>query len=197
MNRPIFGFAAFLALALLAFGGFLPNPFVFDDILLIRENSWLVWAAIPRFFRSFIFEPTLGFNGYRPLPMAFFAILRELFGESPIPFRSFSLAIHLINGILFYQISKSLFPRASLWGLVAMTAIFLVHPLQSNLIALAWNLPDLLFVTGSLFSLLFFCNSPCHNQFSSCVLTFYFVNIFTFFKYSISFLYMFLISVIS
>lgn len=145
-----------MILGVLAFSAFLSHPFVFDDTLVIRDNTWLNWGHIPRFFSSFVFEPTLGFSGFRPLPLIFFSAIKEIFGLEPVAFRAVNLFIHICNAALVVVLTRQIHRTLSDRWAFLIGALYLLHPIQTNLIALAWNLCDLLFITGTLVSFIAF-----------------------------------------
>ncbi|MFH1018445.1 MAG: glycosyltransferase family 39 protein [Pseudomonadota bacterium] len=148
-----------LGLALLAFGAGLSNPFLFDDQVVIVKNEWLRWMYLPNFFRSFIQDSSLGFPGYRPLVMASFLVQREIFGAAPLSFRLVNLFLHVVASFLIFLLARDFFHRWMKRDLplpaFCVAALFLLHPVQTNVVTLVWKRTDLLVSLGLLGA--FFC----------------------------------------
>jgi tetratricopeptide (TPR) repeat protein len=149
-----FAFFALAFLGLAAFGASLPNPFLFDDKLMVAANDWLRWTYIPNFFRSYIQDSAMAFTGYRPLVMATLAAQRELTGLNPLPYRLFNLLLHAAVSCLVFVLARDLLKR---WTdgdrplpALAVAALFLLHPVQTNVITLVWKRTDLLVSLGLL-----------------------------------------------
>ncbi|MFH1263518.1 MAG: hypothetical protein V1495_08795 [Pseudomonadota bacterium] len=93
-------------------------------------------------------------NGvYRPLLLTFFSALGRLAGFEPPVFRLASLVLHASTAFLFFLLAQQLFRLSSLAAATA-ALVFLLHPLQTTNLAIAWKQSDLWVSLLSLSSLL-------------------------------------------
>ncbi len=143
----------FLLLALLATVGIywpgLAGGFVFDDHASIVNNAALrlfdgTWPGLVDALQGDISGPS-----GRPLSMATFALNLFFLGDAPRYFKWVNLTIHLLNGLLVYQLCRQLWPRLIGDGRAALaaywiTALWLLHPI---------NLTPVLFVVQRMTSL--------------------------------------------
>jgi len=146
-----------------AFGAFFPalfNSFLFDDLSAVVENHWLTFGQIPRFFRNFFLDSSLTFVGFRPLLMSSFAVERELFGPSPWIYRCTNIVLHALITFLVYQLAiglaRSDVRRSERKFALFVALFFLLHPVQTNVITLAWKRSDLWVTLGILLSFIGF-----------------------------------------
>lgn len=156
--------AGAIALAVLAVAVYLNslwNGFVHDDHFQVAANPWIRdFGHIPEIFSS----PAWGFWGrggnsyYRPLMHMGYAVVNAVFGTAPAGYHLLNVALHAANTVLAFRVALrlgSLAGRESLadplrFALVA-GAIFAVHPIHTEVVALVAALPELFF---SLFFLL-------------------------------------------
>ncbi|MCW8918513.1 MAG: hypothetical protein OQL08_06825 [Gammaproteobacteria bacterium] len=72
----------------------------------------------------------------RPISLFSFALQWESWPDNPLPFKLVNLLLHLANGLLIYLLSRQLLtlsleaPRQVQWLSLAVTALWLLHPLQ-------------------------------------------------------------------
>lgn len=126
-----------VALLLTASG--LGNGFAYDDIPVIVENTDL---HQPGTALSRAFEPYLGGQMLRPVPLLGFAGQWWIGGGSPLPFRSASLALYALVSALVYLLCRrmgALPPAALIAGLV-----FAVHPVHTEVTANSVSQSELL-----------------------------------------------------
>ena len=110
-------------------------PFVHDDVVFIAHNP-----AISRLdnIAGIFFDPSgavpHGINAYyRPVLELVYRLEYRFFGLDPHGYHAFNILMHAANGVLvFFLLSRLGFSRALAWGL---SAIFLVHPAQSESVA--------------------------------------------------------------
>jgi len=111
------------------------HPFVHDDIVFIVQNP-----AISRLdnVAGIFFGPSgavfHGINAYyRPILELVYRLEYRFFGLDPHGYHAFNVLVHAANGVLvFFLLFRLGFSRALAWGL---SAIFLVHPAQSESVA--------------------------------------------------------------
>ncbi len=146
----------------LAYANAIPHPFVHDDVVFIQQNPHIAdlnlknifWQTIPQ-------HGQLGFinNYYRPLLEFFNRLQYQIFHLNPYGYHLTNVVIHLINGLLVYQLVYLLRKRRALlfkdaawisedgWDKgFALTAalLFLVHPAQSEAVACISGISNLL-----------------------------------------------------
>ncbi|MBI3314842.1 MAG: hypothetical protein HYZ86_02715 [Candidatus Omnitrophica bacterium] len=109
------------------------HPFVHDDLVFIVRNP-----AISRLDNiAGIFLGPSGAAGintyYRPVLELVDRLEYRFFGLDPSGYHAFNVLVHAANGVLvFFLLSRLGASRALAWGL---SAIFLVHPAQSESVA--------------------------------------------------------------
>jgi hypothetical protein len=128
---------ALLALCLLTVLAYLPGlkgPFLFDDPPNIVQ-PFSVWLEGRTDWREMVFGNGSGLLG-RPLSMLTFLANAAFTGLDPAPFKATNLAIHLICGLLIYQLVSRLLVRDprlganARLGALAVAALWLLHPIQ-------------------------------------------------------------------
>lgn len=141
------------------FGGFLFDDFgsiVQNPSLRALDGSGFRWFALALSSNAGVLR--------RPLSMLSFGLDYSLFGLNPLAFKSVNLAIHLLNGMLLYALTRRLAPRllpsnAAIRNLptylaLLASSLWLLHPLnvgsvlyvvqRMNLLATLFTLAGLL-----------------------------------------------------
>ncbi len=111
------------------------HPFVHDDLIFIVQNPAI--SRLDNIAGIFFGPPGAvphGVNAYyRPVLELVYRLEYRLFGLDPQGYHAFNIIVHAANGVLvFLLLSRLGFSRALAWGL---SAIFLVHPAQSESVA--------------------------------------------------------------
>ncbi len=119
---------------------YLRNP-LFGDAPL-AQRLFTCWTLAPE-------------NNWIPGTWTLGITLSEIFGLKAGAFRFASLMVHLINGILIYQIARHFWPKpenttACFFGV----ALFLCHPIQVESVVWISSMKGLLSTAGALFSML-------------------------------------------
>jgi len=148
---------AVTCLGLATFSRGLANPFLGDDIDQIvnnpvvhsLSNAHLLFAG-STFYNGGGIAPLSGIY-YRPLMSTAYSIVYALFGAQPVAFHLFQLVVCIASAFLLYLICKGL---AKPYIALVAAALFLVHPLNSEIVFAIPALQDALFV---FFGLLAFC----------------------------------------
>ena len=119
-------FCIALAVSLLLYYPAMSGGFLFDDLLL-------------PFRKSLAHEPiTVWLSGVRPMLMFTYWLNYSLSGASPAPYHVVNSIIHALNAFLAFLVILKLLelagwtPRRALWAAAAGSALFLVHPLQTE-----------------------------------------------------------------
>lgn len=124
----------------------LTSPFMHDDVGQIVNNPQVHSIRnIPSFFSESTFyngNARLSGGYYRPLMTVTFALLYELFGLHPFAFHLFQLIIYCAGSFLLYLVLKYYFNTVLS---LALSLIFLVHPLNSQVLFAIPSMQDVLF----------------------------------------------------
>jgi len=132
------------------------NGFIWDDEEQIVNNH-IVHSIknIPAFFSGSTFNT--GGTGslvgiyYKPLMNVVFSLLYSVFGNRPLFFHLFQVALHLINSIIIYWLFKNFLP---LWLSFFLSLIFLIHPFNVETVVYISALQEPLFLFFGLLALL-------------------------------------------
>ena len=135
----------------------LNNPFTGDDIPQIVNNVPV--HSITNILN--FFEGSTFYNGkglaplegiyYRPLSTTAFSLLYTIFGLQPIAFHVFMLAIYIANALLLYLVLKYSFKPVMA---LSLSLIFLVHPLNSQVVFAIYSMQDALFLFFGMLAML-------------------------------------------
>lgn len=150
--------AFFAVIGLLIFGFGLWHPFVYDDDPQIVQNGYVhKLSLIPALFTGGLVHAEaqdIGFFSiyYKPLFYTVLNLIVSIFGAKPFPIHLLQLGLHIINATLLFLILSRFIrqPLAFFLGL-----IFLVHPLNSEVVVCAADLQDVLFMFFGLLALFF------------------------------------------
>ena len=135
--------ALLLGLTLLAYSTVLNGDFVFDDDTFIVNNSYVHdLKHIPQIFTHSTTDGAgiEGGNFYRPLQSLCHAAIYTVFGPVAWPHHVFSVLLHALNAcLLFFLLCQLGFSRISA---LATSAIFSVHPINTEAVAYISGLSD-------------------------------------------------------
>ena len=113
-----FYLGVFVVFTFLLYGNTLNHDFVLDDSIVITENSFVKQglSGIPSIFST---ESMVGFYGqqkslvsggrYRPLSIAVFALIHQVFGMNAKVFHLFTVLFYLTNVLLLFKVLLLLF----------------------------------------------------------------------------------------
>ncbi|MCP4652155.1 MAG: tetratricopeptide repeat protein [Candidatus Omnitrophica bacterium] len=123
----------------------LHGPFILDDNHMIVENSLIKnHAFFPMFFKGLVTSFPIAKGMCRPLLMLTFAFNYLTCGLNPIGYRIINILFHILNVTLLYAILKS-FKKDSPQGLLFLiSALFAVHPINSEAIIYISSRSDLM-----------------------------------------------------
>jgi len=143
------------------------NGFVGDDLGQIVNNTFIHSILnIPIFFQGSTFfngtsQALIG-NYYRPLFVTFFAGIYTLFGPNPFAFHLAQVLLHITNTILFFLFLRHFFKRSIAF---ILSLIFLVHPINSEIVLYISDTQELLFFFFGMIALLLFSFSKTIKSF--------------------------------
>ena len=145
--------------AISVYANSLNSPFLFDDILLVKENPLIRSISnMPVFFETGIFSHNLDAkpisNSYRPLQTATYAIDFFLWGKGPMGFHLGNLLFHIINAMLVFLLIKRLTGNISLSFFVSL--LFSIHPVNTQCVSYIAGRADLLVTLFALLSFKFY-----------------------------------------
>lgn len=126
-----------IAFCFLIYGNNIKNGFSLDDEFILHNDSIVAkgFKGIPKLFKLRYAWDQKGDYGYRPLVKVSFAIESQLFGQS-------AHVGHVINNLmyaflcifLFYFLRKLFYEQVSDYFLLVVTAIFICHPMHTEVV---------------------------------------------------------------
>lgn len=177
MSKRHHGFVALFlfVLAFAFYGNSIPNKYALDDELVTidQRNTTRGIEAIPDIFTSHYFDNQIGNKyEYRPVVLTTFAIEHELFGVNPHVSHAVNVLIYGLLGVLLYLVLRALWPQVN-WLLPALiSALFLAHPLHTEVVASIKNRDEMLCLMGGLGALFFALRFVRRDQWLSYLLFF-------------------------
>lgn len=147
-SKPYFGFALWLLLGVLLYFNTKGNGFTLDDETAITGNALVKkgMAGIPEICVTpyhYGYDQKEG-GLYRPLSLVVLALEYEIFGPKP---GSMHLIQALIYGILcmcVWRLCLLIFPKVNVWALIGGTALFVFHPIHTEVVSNLKSLDELL-----------------------------------------------------
>lgn len=130
------------AAAFLLYASAISGGYVMDDTFLVRDNHFLDSASN---FVSFFTSGTAEFG--RPVRLLSFYVDTALFGKSTVAYHTSNILYYSVLCLLIFLFARSLF-RTS-WFALAVTLLFLAHPLHTEAVAYISGRKDIL---GALFT---------------------------------------------
>ncbi|MCS6917571.1 MAG: tetratricopeptide repeat protein [Chitinophagales bacterium] len=135
-------------LAFLIYANTLGHGFTVDDDTVISKNKYTVQgiSALPEIFST---PYRAGFHDrkeglYRPLPVAVFATLHEVFGDQPFGYHLVNVIVYGITAAVLVKLLLILLFAYPLWVPAFISLLFTVHPLHTEVVANAKSLDELL-----------------------------------------------------
>ena len=150
-----------LLLALFAFALYantIPHDYNLDDELVTRNHRMTSKgiSAIPEIFTSPYYEDEIGYKyEYRPVTHATFAIEKSMFGESPKVSHFFNVLLYALTAALLFITLSSLLSQFNRVLPIAISLLFIAHPLHTEVVASIKNRDEILAFLGGMASLFF------------------------------------------
>ena len=156
------GLLAIALLAMAAYARSFQAPFIFDDIAAVRENpSIRAWWDFAR-----VFSPPVGLSvSGRPVVNFSLALSYALSGEQSWGYHAVNFLVHLTSGALLFGLVRRTLRRPLLvkkFGVTAdatawaVTAIWVLHPLQTATVAYVMQRTEALMTLSYLATFYFF-----------------------------------------
>ena len=135
-------------LGFLLYTNTLKNDFALDDVSAIKKN-WVVKQGIKSFPIILKTSYRYGYRDsddelYRPLPLMVFATLWQLFPSNPFPFHLLNVLLYAITGLVLFKLLRKLFKDYHPLLAFAAAALFIAHPLHSEVVANIKSLDEIL-----------------------------------------------------
>jgi tetratricopeptide (TPR) repeat protein len=167
----------FFVLCFVLFGRSIGNKYSMDDELVILNNEQVHKgiSAIPEIFRTtYVIDAKSSNYEYRPLVKVSFAIEYELFGENPHVSHVINILLYFVNIVLLFAVLRRILKGYHLIIPFLVTALFLVHPLHSEVVLSIKNRDVMLSFLGSFLSLWFFLNFADRGKVRDVLLAMFF-----------------------
>jgi Tfp pilus assembly protein PilF len=147
-----------IGFAFLLYGNTIPHGYVLDDEMVTTGNTLVQRgvAGIPKMFAtSYLYGYTLETEGsYRPLPLVSLAVERQLWGNNPHAHHLFNVVSYAATGVLLWLCLRRMLPRLSDTVPLAITLLWLGHPVHTEVVANIKSRDELLSFYFSVMSLL-------------------------------------------
>ncbi|MFM2307833.1 MAG: hypothetical protein RLZZ367_2502 [Bacteroidota bacterium] len=141
----------------------LSHGFVLDDRAVITQNKFVQQglAGIPDILTTFYWKGYWNQNGglYRPLSLLLFAIEWQLSEGSPFLFHFIQLLLYALTTWLVYRFVARISGVGNVWLPVIVTALFVAHPVHTEVVANIKSADEILCLLFFLISALLLLNT--------------------------------------
>jgi len=131
-----YGVVLLTGLTLACYVNSLPNAFVWDDELLVVENSHIRNSLyLPAMFTTDLFHryDELVATHYRPMQTISYMLDYTLWGLNPLGYHLTNILLHLVCALLVWGLVEKL--SGVRWLALVVAALFAVHPVNTNAVA--------------------------------------------------------------
>ncbi|KAB1065690.1 tetratricopeptide repeat protein [Salibacter halophilus] len=154
-ERPIVVFGFMLALVFVLYGKSLSYPMVLDDSVVLKSKY--VQEGLSATDEIFTSGYLQSFNNksfsYRPFTVFTFAAEKSLCGGNLTASRFIHLLLYSVCGFLVWLLSKTWFPKKNWWFHILLVALFIAHPIHTEVVSNLKSRDELLVLTFLLASL--------------------------------------------
>lgn len=156
-----------LLVVALVYANSFPGAFLFDDLVVVRDNPLVQHPDLKTIFRSDYWGIHANSGLYRPLTILSLAGDRWFLGSAPLGF-------HLVNVLLHGAITLLLFQMLRIWGVALAAAViaallFAVHPLHHEVVDVVVGRSELLVALFLLLAFLLARRKDPWSTFSVCL----------------------------
>jgi len=177
---------ACVVMALLLYGNTLTHKYTQDDAIVIYQNSFVKkgLSGIPDIlktdtFHGFFNEAKDGLvtgGRYRPLSLIMFATGWQLFGENPMIGHLINILCYALLAICIFLLIELLFKyrftnKERLFFATLTTALFIAHPLHTEVVANIKGRDEILSMLGSVTGLYFLVKAVDHKKIQFAILS--------------------------
>ncbi len=186
----------------LLFNNFFKNNFVYDDELVVKDNVFLQQVIKnPAVIFSSDYFKSSGENTFRPIVTLSYALDYLIWQFNPTGYHLTNFLIHLLNSVLIYLFLIFLFKlfdsgRDVNLLVFSVSAIFLVHPIQTSVINCVGFRDESLYVLFLLISFIFYLKYIEKSKIIFYVFSLFFA-FFSFFAKEFAIIILFLILLIN
>ncbi len=156
-------YLSYLCLFLLGFllyANTIKHDYVLDDAAAITKNKIVQQgvSGIPELLKTGFYYGYFGYNNnlYRPLPLITFAIGHSLWGNNPHPDHLINVLLFALVGVLLCYTLILLLTRQRWLLAIVISALFIAHPIHTEVVANIKSRDEILSLLFSLLSLTFF-----------------------------------------
>ncbi|MGB1317804.1 MAG: ArnT family glycosyltransferase, partial [Flavobacteriales bacterium] len=112
------------------------HDYAWDDAIVLTENTRVQkgLSDIPELFENIKTSETQNRYGYRPISLLSFATDVQLFGMNPKAAHRMSIAMYALLCMAIFAFLNIFFPSQG-WRNFLITALFVVHPLHTEVVA--------------------------------------------------------------
>lgn len=154
-NFHLFLISVITVLCFALYGNSISNGFSLDDEFVLKGDTTVQKGVtgIPSLFKSRYGWDQKGTYGYRPVSKISFAVESQFFGVSPHAGHVINIILYAVLVIsLFYFLRKILYEKVSDYFLFTVAALFLAHPLHTEVVDSLKNRDEMLAFLLGLFS---------------------------------------------
>lgn len=148
-RRKVAVFVALTALAFCAFANSIPGDYVFDDVKIVKINPVIrSLKNIPRMLLGAFTKKRLLKEGmkvdtsYRPVRYISYALDHQFTGDNPAGYHISNIIYHSVVSFLLFLLLLRL--GAGLFGATVASALFCIHPVNSEAVAYITSRKELL-----------------------------------------------------
>ncbi len=153
-------YLAIFFLAIIQYSDTFDFEYAWDDAIVILENDRVQkgFDGMPEVFQNIKSDEIQHRYGYRPITLMSFAIDVGLWGMEPGPAHVMNVILYGIACVLLLLFLNRIFPQRAGWMSFLITALFVVHPVHTEVVANIKSRDEILAMIFGLISLLFFLN---------------------------------------
>ena len=143
------------------YGNTMLNEYSLDDRFVVLDHKLVEKGirGIPEIFTSRYVDSETDnkvSTGYRPVVVSTFAIEYQFFGYAPGFSHFINVVLYALAGILLLIILKRIFKDFHVLFPLVIAALFIAHPVHTEVVASLKNRDELIVLSGSLFSMYLF-----------------------------------------
>jgi len=165
MSTRVFGLGSALLIAILGFsiyGNSLKNPFIWDDLPLVKENVRIRHGSgLGALFTESISGKETQTSSYRPLQMFTYLLDYSLWKSNPAGFRLTNVGLHILAALCLLWLILGIFKDRFLALLTSI--LFTIHPVHTEAVTYISGRADML-VAIFLFGCLAFYNQYVNDK---------------------------------
>ena len=136
-RRNVFSITLFL-MCFVVFGNGIFNEYALDDEFYTNGANKLTqkgFSGIPEIFKTRTFYNNDGSGySYRPVTLTAFAIEIQFFGEQPHVSHFINLLLYALTMVLLFQLLRRWFSAQGDWFSFLVCALFLIHPIHTEVV---------------------------------------------------------------